>query len=203
MIFGLFSCIEGEKESLNRSDSELILQLKSDEFVQSFFSEQLGFKKTISEKIISLNVPKQLIEASNLTEIAESLELPKGTFESREVLFEELIAHLYIKFPELMKMNEDRFFHIISNSKDDNFSNFQLGYLKSENNRIFDACDNQFAEDFNRIHNNYDFSVIMCFAIAGVSGHAGVITCEATAMVNMMLQMAQAMDNHTLCKAEN
>ncbi|WP_075350158.1 hypothetical protein [Algoriphagus marinus] len=157
----------------------------------------------IYDRIASSRKNNQLIEVSSVQEISEILELPEGLFENHELLVSKMILHLYTEYPELNQMKENRIFEILSKSRNEIFPKPSISNLKSSNYRILDSCDDRFAEDFNRIHHNYDFSVFMCFALAGVSGHAGVITCEAMALVNMTIQMAQAMDNHTLCKAAN
>jgi hypothetical protein len=202
-IFFLPSCIDNEQEDLNRQDSELISLLKSDKLFQGYFSKQIELQKMIYDRIASSRKNNQLIEVSSVQEISEILELPEGLFENHELLVSKMILHLYTEYPELNQMKENRIFEILSKSRNEIFAKPTISNLKSSNYRILDSCDDRFAEDFNRIHHNYDFSVFMCFALAGVSGHAGVITCEAMALVNMTIQMAQAMDNHTLCKAAN
>ncbi len=196
----ILSCDLNDQSSPSRTDEQIITLLKNDLTFQEFNLSRESIRNKVLNEVFVLEKRDLLLSATNFKEIVGFLNLPENLVEDFERNSQDQAKYLFSNYPELLKKSEVEIYNILASSEIKPANTELFKSIPQLNFRILDACDDQFADDFNRIHHNYDFQVVMCLGMAGVSGYPGVFACEGMAMANMLIQMGQAMDSHTICK---
>lgn len=132
------------------------------------------------------------------SEIYYQLEISNFVIDKKNNLSGSLVQYLKDNYHSLSNKSESEIIGIILGLKEPVIYN--LKDLNPTSRILSDACDTQFESDFRRIHRAYDFAAAACIATVLTGNLPGLITCESFALVNMMLAMAEAMDNHSNCQ---
>lgn len=90
---------------------------------------------------------------------------------------------------KMSKLNEDEINSII-----------ELYYFKKDIASLKGGeCEDQFQEDFDRIHLSFDRGVIICGIVALRTSLTGLVACNATNVYKTCLDMATAIDRYYEC----
>jgi len=201
LISVIISSCQEEKDVL-RSDSEIINLLKIDAEFQTIFKEASTAQSIISNKVMQLKSEDRLNLIKNsmdISDITEQLNLSPDFIENLDEKFYSSIGSISNRYPELKDKTEDELKYIIGESMVIDIS-YDLILHNFKQFRVMDECDDQFEEEFDRIHTSHDRGVAACVVVALATAGAGWAPCSAVNIVKTSLEMAEAMDAHSACK---
>ena len=112
------------------------------------------------------------------------------------------------KRPELVNMDEEELMNVLTAEIDQLFDIDALEFIKLRDKLqskinsdvIFNSCDEEFEKAFRAANTTYRGALIACTAAGLLNPPAGGV-CAAAATVNVILEMAEAIDNHTICNS--
>jgi len=202
LIIGILASCQDENEYL-RSDAELIQALKADVEFQDFFREARSIRLTLTEKLMNLNSKEGLNNvrnSTNLEEVALHLGLGNNFFKELDDRSKNITDLLSIRYPEFNLKTQEELSSMVYASITFDYNSENLVHSNLRNAGVNDACDEQFEADFNRIHASYDSGIRTCLVVGLATAGAGLIPCNAANVYRTLVDLADAMDAHTLCK---
>lgn len=168
----------------------------------SNFKEFLKLSNLMYDNFLLSNDYKELSKTGVLEEVAfdlfvENLEIQ--IYNNYSSSIETITRQMKSKYPSLQQMTQNDL-NLLATSLSNRYSMEKQLNKNNFNARVLGECDDQFNEDFDRIHQEYDFGVVICLIVTlGTSG-AGFVPCNAANIIKTSIAVGTAVDNYTLCK---
>jgi hypothetical protein len=168
----------------------------------SNFKEFLNLSNLMYDNFLLSNDYKELSNTGVLEEVVldlfvENLEIQLYNNYSSSI--ETIIRQMKSKYPSLEQMTQ-KDLNSLATSLSNRYSMEKQLNKNNFNARVLDECDDQFNEDFDRIHQEHDYGVIICLIVTLGTNGAGFVPCNAANKVKTSIAVGTAVDNYTLCK---
>lgn len=199
----LSSCVNDSPEMI--TDEGIVSQLKTDSDFIIFFENSRSLKETIFLKLTEggdKDLTSKISNASSLSDIMFDLDINQSVLDDLDHQSKLLVEKLNLRYPYLQERMDNEITDL-----------FQLALESSDREKEpllevtrltvnEDECDEDFEEDFHRIHDEYDAGVAVCLVVAMRTGLGGLIACNAGNVYRTASGVAKSIDKHTLCKEE-
>lgn len=177
-------------------------KIAADELYIEFNSQTLSYLKTIKKSIRKNNVDVQSItEKSSIEDLSELLDLPDDYLLSNYMEIYDTGQALIEKY-DLIRLEEQQVQTVFSNVRNLNkIKNlkFRANTLRLKSNN----CEEQFADDFNEIHDAYDSGIIVCGFWAIMTAGGATLPCYTTLVTGTLIRIAEAIDDYNQCVENN